>query len=82
MQALARKGADMPRITVLLNERNRSLFGDAPRRGKPPAKAKKPQPLAEGRDLSAEDWTRRLRGEPTRAEDAFRKYWVRRLLGG
>jgi hypothetical protein len=75
MQALARKGADVGKtITVLLKERNRSLFGDEPRRGKPPGKAKKPRPLAES---SAVRWHREHL-----VKEAERLYWVARLLGG
>jgi hypothetical protein len=70
MQALARKGADMPRtITVLLTERNRSLFGDAPRRQE--TRARRPA------ETSA---VRRHREELVK--EAGRLYWVARLLGG
>ena len=61
-------------ITVLLKERNHSLFGDAPRRGKPPGKAKKSRPLAESSAV-------RRRREHL-VKEAERLLWIARLLGG
>ena len=61
-------------ITVLLKERNHSLFGDAPRRGKPPRKAKKPRPLAESGAVR--------RHREHLVKEAERLLWIARLLGG
>jgi hypothetical protein len=70
MQALARKGAGMPRtITVVLNERNRSLFGDAPRRQK-----RRSRPVAESSAVR--------RHREHLVKEAERLLWIARLLGG
>jgi hypothetical protein len=70
MHGFARKGADVGKtITVLLTERNRSLFGDESRRQEP--RARRPAETSE---------VRRHREKLVKEAECL--YWAARLLGG